>query len=152
MTTPSTITVAPVTPAEHEIAIGLTTNAEQTKFVATNHYSLRQAAEQPECKPMLIRSGGEPVGFAMYAVAPEDNEYWIYRFMIDSRYQRQGLGSRAIGVLTQHIFDTHSDCARILLGVVPGNPTAWKLYEQAGFVDANYQIEGEDVMILDRRH
>lgn len=145
----ATVTVTPLSAAEHDIAIGLVTSPEQSKFVAANDFSIAQAARQPECVPMLIRSGGEPVGFAMYALAPEDGEHWIYRFMIDQRFQRMGIGTAAIGALVRTMLET-TDCPRILIGVVPGNEVARKLYERAGFVDAGYMIDGEDTFILER--
>lgn len=143
------ITVAPLRPDEHGIAIALTVRPDQSKFVASNDYSIRQAAEQSECVPMLIRRDGEPVGFAMYALAPEDGEYWIYRLMIDQRFQQGGIGAAALDTLVRYMFAA-TGCPRILLGVVPGNEVARKLYVRAGFAEAGYVIDGEDIYALER--
>ena len=83
----------------------------------------------------------------MYALEPEDGHYWIYRFMIDGRYQGKGYGTAALNALTALIF-TRTGCPLIALDVEPENVAARRLYEKAGFVDAGYEIDGEPVMYL----
>lgn len=128
-------------------ALALAPKPEQKHFVASNAYSLDQAAESDACVPLLIFANGEAVGFAMYALEPEDGHYWIYRMMVDARHQGKGYGMAAIKALTKLIFET-TNCPLIALDVKPENVVARHLYESAGFVDAGYEIEGEPVMHL----
>lgn len=145
----TTITLAPITSTEHDSVIALVTHSDQQGFMATNACSLEEAAGNPACIPLLIRANGEPVGFAMYALDPEDNNYWIYRFMIDKRFQAKGYGGQALGQLVALIF-AETGCPRIMLGVKPANVVARRLYERAGFRDAGFHFDGEDALVLER--
>lgn len=136
-----------VTTGDQDICLALAPRPEQKAFVASNAYSLAQAAGNPACVPMLILTAGKPVGFAMYALDAEDDNYWIYRFMIDGRFQGRGYGKAALALLVETIFQ-EPGCARILLDVKPENHVARRLYAQAGFVYAGFEIDGEEVMVL----
>jgi diamine N-acetyltransferase len=129
------------------LALALAPKPEQKHFVASNAYSLDQAAGSDACVPLLIVAHGEAVGFAMYALEPEDGHYWIYRMMVDADHQGKGYGTAAITALTKLIFDT-TNCPLIALDVKPENVIARRLSESAGFLDAGYEIEGEPVMHL----
>lgn len=98
---------------------------------------------------MLILAGKRPVGFAMYALDPDDGNYWIYRLMIDGDCQGRGYGTQALAALTTLVFETKG-CPLIMLGVQPANLTAKRLYERAGFRDAGFEIDGETIMSLQR--
>ncbi len=81
---------------------------------------------------MLIRIGSDAAGFAMAALDSDDGNQWIYRFMIDQRFQGQGYGAKALDLLIGQIFE-ETGCPRIMLGVKPDNTTAIALYQRAGF-------------------
>jgi diamine N-acetyltransferase len=135
--------------ANRAIALGLTPKSAQQHFIATNEDSLRQAAQNQSCVPLLILAGSQPVGFAMYALDPDDGNYWIYRLMIDGDYQGRGYGTAALNALTAQIFQTTS-CPLIMLGVQPENLMARRLYERAGFREAGFEIDGETILCLQR--
>jgi len=143
------VTVAPILPSEHELALAMSLHDHQIRFVASNAKSLAQAAEDPASVPLLVRADGKPVGFAMYTLDKDDGNYWIYRFMIDRNSQSKGYGRAAIRMVAGLIFES-TDAPRVLLGVVQGNADARRLYERAGFADAGYQVDGEDIMIIER--
>ncbi|HWV22428.1 MAG TPA: GNAT family N-acetyltransferase [Devosia sp.] len=130
-------------------ALALRPKPDQQQFVATNERSLQQAVQSPSCIPFLILAGTQPVGFAMYALDPDDGNYWIYRLMIDGDFQGRGYGTRALAAMTDMMFET-TGCPFITLGVAPENVTAIKLYERAGFRDAGFEIDGEMIMRLQR--
>ena len=83
--------------------LDLSVSAEQKSFVASNQYSLAQAYAQPECVPLALYAENKPVGFAMYCLDEEDHQYWIYRLMIDQRYQGVGYGREAMHLLIDRI-------------------------------------------------
>ena len=88
--------------AEREAVIALDVGDDQDDFVATNAESLEEADENPACVPLGVFSGDEPVviddlvGFAMYALDGDDGNWWIYRLMIDKRFQKRGFGRAAL--------------------------------------------------------
>ena len=79
--------------------IDLEVSEGQREYVTSNAVSLAQSGYQPECIPLGIFSDGEMAGFAMYCIDADDGEYWIYRMMIDSRFQGRGYGKKALELL-----------------------------------------------------
>lgn len=141
------VRLEPVTPANRARLAALAVTSEQQDFVATNADSLHEADSNPACVPFAVIADGAIVGFAMYALDPDDGNYWIYRMMVDHRHQRRGIGRMALGQLVQRM-SALPNCPRIILGVAPSNAVARALYESAGFVPTGEIIGGEDVMCL----
>ena len=74
------------------------------KYCASNLYSLAQAKVFPEAIPLGIYNDDIPVGFIMYGIEPRDNnEYWIDRFIIDEKYQKNGFGKKALEIIIEKI-------------------------------------------------
>ena len=129
--------------------LDLCVSAEQKAFVASNQYSLAQAYAQPECVPLALYAENKPVGFAMYSLDEEDHQYWIYRLMIDQRYQGVGYGREAMQLLIERIrglSDEEHD--RIYISFEPENEAAKSLYESLCFVPDGRVIYGEVVYVL----
>ena len=140
------IFVKPLNAAEREAAAALRVAPDQTGFVASNIASLRQADEQAFCTPLGIHADGELVGFAMYALDPDDGNYWIYRLMIDQRFQGRGYGSAALEDIVE-IMTALPGCSSIVLSVEPANVAAAALYRRLGFRDRGDLIDSEAVMV-----
>ncbi|MCK5129531.1 MAG: GNAT family N-acetyltransferase [Clostridiales bacterium] len=136
-----------VTPKNFHACIKLSVSDTQKHFVASNVYSLAQAYTQKECKPRAIYDDDTIVGFLMYCIDTDDHEYWIYRFMIDTNYQRNNYGRQALKALIKIIKKdkTHN---KIYLGTKKSNTTALKLYESVGFVFTGRIEEGEWILAL----
>ena len=129
--------------------LDLCVSAEQKAFVATNQYSLAQAYAQPECVPFALYAENRPVGFAMYSLDEDDHQYWIYRLMIDQRYQGVGYGREAMGLLIDRIRGlSDEDHNRIYISFEPENAVAKALYESLGFVPDGRVLYGEVVYYL----
>ncbi|OCP38696.1 GNAT family N-acetyltransferase [Ensifer sp. LC163] len=93
-------------------------------------------------------SHGQPVGFAMYALDPDDGNHWIYRLMIDARNQGKGFGRKALAAVVETMA-TIPGCDAIYLGVYPDNTRAHALYRRFGFRETGQIIGGETVLRLD---
>lgn len=137
----------PVTPATRAQLVALSVAPQQRDFVATNADSLLEADGNPACVPFAITVDGSVLGFAMYALDPDDGNYWIYRLMVDQRHQHRGIGRAALAELVA-LMSALPNCPRILLGTKPTNSAARALYASAGFVATGETIGGEDVMCL----
>lgn len=144
----SPITVDRLGQDDRASVLSLHVSDEQSSFVASNRDSLEEAEENPACVPLVIRSAGEAVGFAMYALDEDDGNYWIYRLMIDVRFQRKGYGRAALMQIIAMLAE-HPDCSCVVLGVKPGNVQARRLYEDVGFQPTGDVIDGEIVMRYD---
>ena len=82
------------------------------------------------------------VGFTMYARNPMDEQFWIYRFMIDKTWQRRGLGLRAMAVLID-LIGSPPDVPEIRISYDDDNEPARQLYRRAGFVEGEMAPWGE---------
>lgn len=140
------VTVRPLLAAERDAVEALRVAPEQQGFVASNAQSMQQADQHTYCYPLGIYADGALVGFAMYALDPEENNYWLYRLMIDQRFQGRGYGSAALQAVIA-LMDALPDCTSIVLGVEPENALAARLYARNGFSERGDVIDGEIAMI-----
>ena len=133
----------------------------QENFVAPNIYSLAEAcantAEGRYAQPFGIYDGETPVGFLMigFDIADEDaerekypflnNNYLIWRFMIDRNHQNKGYGKAAMQLALDFIRTWPCGEAEYCwLSYEPENETARKLYRSFGFMEAEKMPEGWD--------
>ena len=122
---------------------------DQQDFVTSNAFSLSQAYVMPECRPLAIYNGMSPVGFAMYALDRDENEYWIYRLMLDKSQQRKGFGREAMKLLIAQIKKEAPERRAIYISFEPHNEGAKRLYTSLGFVPDGREVDGETVYRLD---
>ena len=119
---------------------------EQERFVASNAVSIAQAHFDPEIAWFrAIYDGDTPVGFLMLDDNRAVQRYFLWRFMIDARYQRKGYGRQALERLFQHV-KTLPGATEIGCSCVdaPGGPGPF--YEGLGFSYTGEMDEGERVM------
>ena len=116
------------------------------KYCAPNVYSLAQAKIYPDAIPLAIYNDDVLVGFIMYGIEPRDNnEYWIDRFMIDEKYQKNGYGEKALQMLIDTIKQDKSH-DKIKISTNPENTAARKLYAKLGFCETG-ELHDEEVLI-----
>ena len=87
------------------------------------------------------------VGFALYGLDEVDNEYWIYRMMIDQKHQGKGYGKEAIKLVIDDVRTLKEDRHHtITLSYEPTNEHAKRVYEKMGFKEVEgLVIGGEQV-------
>ena len=120
----------------------------QKEFVTTNAVSLAQSKYQPECIPLAVFDDDTMVGFAMYCVDEDDNEYWIYRMMVDKNHQGKGYGKAAMALLLERI-QADKTRSKVFLGVHRESEAAVRLYQSVGFAFTGEVFSGESIMRLD---
>ncbi len=133
---------------------------EQDDYVARNDKSLIHAylaVSQGEIKPYPfgIYLGKKPIGFVMIGYNgyeegdPEftKDTYFIWRFMIDKRYQGNGYGRQAFQLALDFVRTFPCGPSDICwLFYEPENEAAKKLYASFGFVEApEGYVEGEEM-------
>jgi diamine N-acetyltransferase len=127
----------------------LKVRADQQGFVAPNALSIAQAYFHRERAWFrAVYADETPVGFIMLSDDPVKPEYYLWRFMIDARYQRLGFGRRAIEQLVSHV-RTRPSATALYTSVVPGDGTPGPFYQKIGFVYTGEDDDGELVMRLD---
>jgi len=125
-------TLRPITKDNWEAAAKLEAREDQRDFIAPNVWSIAEAQFHPWTRPLAIYDGGVMVGFLVYGKDPQDDQYWLYRFMIDRRHQGKGLGKAALRALIERLRSL-PDCTGITVGYQPDNLVAERLYLAAGF-------------------
>lgn len=132
-------------------ALRLSVNIEQRKFVAAVTPPVAIALAKAYIKPddRLVEPSGiyhqnKMVGFFNLHYTPDSKEdFWLFHFFIDKRFQRKGLGSAAMEVLIKHIKGTHPSCHRIRLTVHSENDMGKNFYTGLGFTDDHILTYGE---------
>jgi diamine N-acetyltransferase len=139
------IPIKPVGKNNWEDISELKVSDSQTEFVASNVYSLAEAAYEESGVPLGIFNGKEAVGFIMYeSLAYEDKagDYSIFRFMIGEKHQNKGYGRIALQKTISKI-SSLPDCKRITICYMPNNSVAKKFYESVGFSEVGLHESGE---------
>ncbi|MEG1256553.1 GNAT family N-acetyltransferase [Clostridium sp.] len=128
--------------------ISLEVENGQVDFVTSNAVSIAQSKVQPECIPLAIYHDDTIVGFVMYCVDEDDDEYWIYRMMIDKNHQSKGYGKKALKKLLE-IMQQDKSHNKVFLGVHKDSEYAVKLYRNCGFEFDGQVFGSEHIMRLD---
>jgi len=129
-----------------EDCIRLRVTEEQSEYIDTNERSIATAKEHADvARPFVIYADGVAVGFAMFAFEPDyedpKDRYWLWRFMIDEKYQGHGLGREALKQIIAYFKD--NGATNIRLSTKDSNTSAIRLYESFGFVPTGDKINGE---------
>ena len=122
-----------ITTENYMSCINLTVNDNQLDFVATNAFSLAQAAYEPNLYPLAIYSNDETVGFILYDFDEEVLSWSMSRFMLDVKFQLQGIGVVALQRFIDYFYTKHGKLPLVTSANVK-NIAAIKLYEKVGFV------------------
>jgi len=123
----------------------LAVGADQGGFVAPNAFSIAQAHFSAAAWFRAIHADDTLVGFVMLSDEPHKPEYFLWRFMIDARYQGRGFGRRAIELLVDHV-KTRPNATELLTSVVQAEGGPQPFYERCGFALTGEYEDGEAVM------
>jgi diamine N-acetyltransferase len=132
------ITLREITRENFRECFALQVDDEQRTYVASNVYSLAEAAYEPVLTPLAVYDGDAMVGFVMYTSQPIEGRYWIMRVMIDRNHQHQGYGRAAMVQLIERM-RAIPGCQEIVLDFEKENTQAEQLYLSLGFerIDEN---------------
>ena len=141
-------TLKPVTKDNWQLAIRLEVAPEQRKFVAANLYSIAQSQFELGTRLLGIYNDEETmVGFMMYG--PYKGAMWIWRLMVDHRYQRRGYASTAVQALVDLLQAEGHD--KIYLSYEPENVVGAQFYASLGFTETGEIDDGEVVACLQKK-
>ncbi|KOS27144.1 spermidine acetyltransferase [Bacillus anthracis] len=129
-----------------EEAIKLSVKEEQQTFIASNLYSIAEVQFLDNFYAKGIYLEEKMVGFTMFGIDPEDNNYWIYRLMIDENFQGKGIGKQAIYLVIDEIRrNNNANFSRIMIGYAPANFTAVFACKKAVFIETELSSWGEQL-------
>jgi diamine N-acetyltransferase len=149
VTRTSTVSLREITSESLRPILRLKVFPEQEKYVASNAVSIAQAYfHRDNAWFRAIYADETPVGFLMLDDRPDEASYFLWRFMIDARYQKFGYGKRALELLINHV-RTRPNAKELGVSCVPeGEGSPCPFYEKMGFVYTGEDDEGELVMKL----
>lgn len=142
------VSLRPVTSDNLSAVMRLKVAPNQEQFVAPNTVSLAQAAYEPLAWVRAIYAGDTAVGFVMLYDDPFTPEYYLWRLMMDARYQGMGFATQAMGQLIDYVLG-RPDAGELRVSYVPAEGSPQPFYAGLGFVDTGEVHEGENVMRLD---
>lgn len=137
------ISLQRITKDNWEECIALKPKEEQQGNIAPNVYSIAEAQFLNGFSSKAIYHEETMIGYTLYGVDPDDKNYWMYRFMIDERYQGKGFGLVAVCKVIEEIRNSKDRTDLLILGYRPENERAKRLYSKAGFIEEGLAPWGE---------
>jgi diamine N-acetyltransferase len=131
-----------------EAVAALSVAPGQETFVAPNIKTIAETQFYPTVRRRVIMVGDRPVGLAAYGIDPDDNNWWLFRFMVAGGEQGKGYGRRALQLLIDEWLGL-PECHFVLLGYKPENAVAERLYASMGFVPGEVASWGERIARLE---
>lgn len=147
------VTLREITASTVRAVIKLSVTDYQNRFVAPNAVSLAQALFSPDAWYRAIYLAEEPVGFVMLSdeslldPLPENPEVAVWRFMVDAKHQRKGVGRAAMLQVIAHV-RRKGLFKKLALSYIPEEGGPEQLYLSLGFKPTGEMDEDEVVMAL----
>lgn len=150
------VTLSEIRPDIEDAVLALRVSPAQEQFVSGVARSLIDAATEPEGHPWIraVLADGVPVGFVMVSwdVVPVPGQLWgpyyLWRLLVDSRYQGQGHGTAAVRLVADAVRAAGGDTLLTSCGQGEGSPQPF--YEGLGFVPTGeVDAHGEVHLALD---
>lgn len=123
---------------------------EAAKFVAPVVRSLADAwyyRDEGITYPKAIYAKDDLVGFIMYELDTEEQQVFIWRFLIDQRYQGKGYGRQTIEAVLE-MAKEQAQMTKVVADYVDGNEPMKKILLGLGFEETGFdQAINEHIMV-----
>lgn len=140
------VSLREVTKQNYELVCDLDVTKPQEEFVACNMWSLVESFYNEGHVVRAIYLGEEAVGFFMWVYETSD-KVSIWRFMIDAKHQKRGIGRVALKLAIEEIKQT-PNLKQIEICYNPTNPVAKPFYSHFGFEEVGMDEDGEDMLAI----
>lgn len=147
-----TITFREITSDNYSQVLNLKISPEQeaAKFVAPVVRSLADAwfyRAEGIAYPKAVYADEDLVGFIMYELDTEEHQVFIWRFLIDQRYQGKGYGRQTIEVVLK-MAKEQAQMTKVVADYVDGNEPMKKILLDLGFEETGFNQEiNEHIMV-----
>jgi diamine N-acetyltransferase len=151
-----------LTDADREAVLGLRRAPGQERFLGSMASHFEDAVADAHACPRMwsVHDGDKLVGFVMISdgipaevLAADDDiigPYFLWRLLIDERYQGRGYGAATIDAVVAYL-RTRPGAEVLWTSCGRGDGTPKPFYERYGFVDTGELKWGETVLRLDLR-
>ncbi len=141
------VTLRPITADNLRDVLRLQVAPAQQHFVAPNAVSLAEAHFNQYAWYRAIYADETPVGFVMLYDNPVKPEYFLWRLMVDARYQGNGFARRAVQLLIDYV-RTRPGATELLVSHGEGEGNPGPFYVFLGFTYTGDKLGDELVMRL----
>jgi diamine N-acetyltransferase len=144
------VSLRPLSDSNRQAVEALRVSPGQEQFVSSVVDSLREAAEHPDAHALYwaVHAEDTPVGFVMIAdevASPEYIPHYLWKLLIDRRYQRQGFGTATLDLIVEYFRDRPGvEVLNTSAGQGDGSPIAF--YERYGF-ERTGEVRDDEVML-----
>lgn len=133
-----------ITKDNYEECLNLSVADNQKAFVSSTVHSLAQAwVYYDTAFPFAIYADDIMVGFIMLGYYEVKNQYTLWKFMIDERYQNRGYGRKALQLGMQYLIDQFQ-VKEVYTAYESSNRIARELYASFGFRETG-EVAGQEV-------
>lgn len=123
---------------------------EAAKFVSPVVRSLADAwfyREEGIAYPKAVYADEDLVGFIMYELDPEEQQVFVWRFLIDQAFQGKGYGRQTIEVVME-MAKEQAQITKVVADYVDGNEPMKKILLDLGFEETGFNKEiNEHIMV-----
>jgi diamine N-acetyltransferase len=137
--------------ADREAVEALRVSRAQERFVSGVAESLLEAAEEPDGRALYwaIYEDETPVGFVMISDevgSPEYIAHYVWKLLIDERYQRRGFGTATLDLIVAYFRGRPAvEVLWTSAGQGDGSPTTF--YERYGFERTGEIVFDNEVLL-----
>jgi diamine N-acetyltransferase len=143
------VSLWPITDANREAVEALTVTPDQGRFVSGVSESILEAAEEPDARALYwaIYDEETPVGFVMIADevgSPDYIAHFLWKLLIDERYQRRDFGSATLDLIVEYFRNRGAGAMWTSVGDGEGSPVTF--YERYGFKRTG-DFHGDEILL-----
>ncbi len=145
------VTLQPITDSNREAVESLRVSPAQEQFVSGVADSLLEAAEEPDGRALYwaVYDAETPVGFVMISDevgAPGYIPQYLWRLLIDERYQGRGYGTATLDLVVEY-FRSRPGVEVMWTSAGQGDGSPVTFYERYGF-ERTGEIVFDDELLL----
>jgi diamine N-acetyltransferase len=149
------VSLRPLSESDRQAVEALRVAPSQERFVSSVAESLQEAAEHPGARALswAVHADDTPVGFVMIADEVDGPDYiphYLWKLLIDERYQRQGFGTATLDLIVEYFRGRPGvEVLSTRAGQGDGSPIAF--YERYGFERTGDVLDDEVLLRLGLR-
>jgi diamine N-acetyltransferase len=149
------VSLRPLSESNRQAIEALRVSPSQEQFVSSVADSLREAAEHPDARALCwaVYAEDTPVGFVMIADDVTNPDYipqYLWKLLIDERYQRQGFGTATLDLIVDY-FRGRPGVEVLNTSAREGDGSPLSFYERYGFERTGEVRYGEVLLRLKLR-
>ena len=130
-----------ITPENYEAILALCVAKDQRGFASSAEKALAKAwVYRDTAFPFAVYADGVPVGFIMLGYYAAKDQYTVWEFFIDGKYQSRGYGRKALMLGIDRLREMFG-VREVYLGCKHENRAAEALYKSVGFQRTGFETE-----------